>query len=90
MRSVIAVSIFMVAWTAVTCFALLFGFNYTLPDFVHVDYGLPLTWTTYTLSTIAGPANTWNVSISNLLADLIFWLAIMAAISSVIIWKLEA
>jgi hypothetical protein len=68
---------------------LLWGFYYDWPDFVHVDYGMPLTWATNTLSTFAGPANLWNVNISNLLLDLIFWLSIMIAAVAVMQYKLK-
>jgi len=68
---------------------LLCGFNYDWPDFVHVDYGLPLTWATHTLSTIAGPANLWNVNIQNLLIDLVFWMALMVTVVALILYKLK-
>jgi hypothetical protein len=67
--------IFMVVWAFLLTTALLWGFYYDWPDFAHVNYGLPLTWGTHTLSTITGAVNIWEVSVSNLLVDLIFWLA---------------
>ena len=88
-KVVVAVPIFTTIWIVVTSFALLSGFNYNMPDFVHVDYGVPLTWATNTLSTIAGPANLWTVTIYNLLLDLIFWLGTMAVIVAVMVWKLK-
>ncbi len=89
MRKVVAVPSLTVVWIVVTSFALLSGFNYNLPDFVHVDYGVPLTWATNTLSTIAGPANQWTVTIYNLLVDLIFWLGIMAIVITMLVWRLK-
>ena len=80
---------FIIVWTALTIVALLWGFNYNWPDFVHVDYGLPLKWATNTLSTFAGPANLWEVTISNLLIDLLFWLGLMIAAVGVMLYKLK-
>jgi hypothetical protein len=81
--------IFLVVWIFVTGLALLFGFTYNWPDNVHVDYGLPLTWGTNTLSTLIGPVDNWSVNILNLLIDLIFWLGIMATIVAVLLYKLQ-
>ena len=89
MRRTFVVLIFMIVWLAVTVLALLWGFTYNWPDFVHVDYGVPLTWATNTLSTIAGPANLWNVNISNLLVDLVFWLGIMIVAVAALLYKLK-
>jgi hypothetical protein len=47
--------------------------RYDWPDFVHMDYGLPLKWATHTPVTIAGPANTWTVDIQSLLIDIAIW-----------------
>lgn len=79
----------MVVWVVLTTTALLWGFYYDWPDFVHVDYGLPLTWATNTLSTFAGSANLWDVNVSNLLVDLIFWLAIMIFAVALLHYKLK-
>ena len=89
MRKNIAVLCFMVVWAFLTVASLLWGFRYDWPDFVHVDYGLPLTWGTNTLSTIAGPANLWDVNVSNLMVDLIFWLAIIVVAVALMLYKLK-
>jgi hypothetical protein len=89
MRKDLVILCFMVVWVVLTIAGLLWGFYYDWPDFVHVDYGMPLTWATNTLSTFAGPANLWNVNISNLLLDLIFWLSIMIAAVAVMQYKLK-
>lgn len=89
MRKTVVVLAFMLIWAALTAVALLFGFTYNWPDFVHVDYGLPLTWATNTLSTFAGPANTWSVDLSALTLDLVFWLGIMTAAVAVLLYKLK-
>jgi hypothetical protein len=69
--------------------ALLWGFYYDWPDFAHVNYGLPLTWATHTISTIVGPANLWEVNVVYLLADLMFWLSIGFAGVVLILYKLK-
>ena len=89
MRKSLLILIFLVVWIVVTCSALLFGYTYNWPDNVHVDYGLPLSWGTNTLSTLVGPANDWSVSIFNLLVDLIFWLGIMTVIVAILQYKLQ-
>jgi len=81
--------IFIVVWMFVTVLALLFGFNYNWSDYVHVDYGIPLTWGTNTLSTFAGPVDQWSINTLNLLIDLIFWLGIMVAAVALLLHKLE-
>ncbi len=89
MQKKLVILFFMIVWVAITCVALLFGFSYNWPDFVHVDYGLPLTWATNTQSTLVGPVDQWAVNPSNLLIDLIFWLGIMTAAVTVFLYKLK-
>jgi len=90
MRKTPIVLFFIIVWIAVTSLALLFGFTYNWPDYVHVDYGIPLTWATNTLNTFTGPVDQWTVNTLNLLADLVFWLSIMAAVTAVLLYKLKA
>ncbi len=80
----------MVVWSAMMSFALLFGFTYDWPDFVHVDYGLPFTWATNTLSTFAGAVDLWSVNPLNLFADLVFWLGIMTCVIAFLLYKLKS
>ena len=68
-----------VAVALIALIALAWGARYDWPDNVHVRHGLPLTWGTHTLVTIAGPANIWRVKFVNLILDLVFWLALIAA-----------
>jgi hypothetical protein len=89
MRKNLVILCFMVVWVVLTVAGLLWGFHYDWPDFVHVDYGLPLTWATNTIGTFAGFANLWDVNISNLLLDLIFWLGIMIATVAVMYCKIS-
>jgi hypothetical protein len=89
MRKTLLVLAFMLIWAALTVVALLFGYTYNWPDFVHVDYGLPLTWATNTLSIFAGPANQWSVDLLALLWDLVFWLGTMTAAVALLLYKLK-
>jgi len=70
---------FAIIWTVVTIVTLTWGFRYDWPDFVHVDYGFPFVWATHTLSTIVGPADIWEVSITALSMNLLLWLGSMVA-----------
>ena len=60
---------------AVAVVSMTYGTTYNWPDFVHVNYGIPLAFATHTLDTIAGPVDTWSLDVGSLAADLIFWLA---------------
>ena len=59
---------------------LLVGFHYDWPDYVHTDYGFPLSWATYTTSTFAGPADIWRLNLTNVVIDLAVW-----AVSSLLV-----
>ena len=73
--TLLVVSLSVVAFVGLT-----WGFYYDWPDYVHVDYGVPLTWATHTLSTIIGPPKApWSVDIVGLQLDLIFWLGLIVA-----------
>jgi hypothetical protein len=89
MRKLLFILAFTTIWLVVTAIGLLWGFNYNWPDFVHVDYGIPLNWATNTLSTIAGPANLWSVNISNLLIDFVFWLGLMTVVLAFLLYKIK-
>ena len=81
--------LFIVVWVAVTLVALLSGIRYDWPDNVHVDYGVPLTWATNTLSTFVGPANAWGVNLGSLFVDLVFWLGVMTVVVVALLWKIK-
>lgn len=75
-----APAFFVVFFSAAAIICLTWGFYYNWPDYVHVDYGVPLTWATHTISTISGPpAAPWKVDVVALQMDLIFWLGLVAA-----------
>ena len=61
----------------VMVFSLSFGFMYNWPDLQHMKYGIPLTWGTHQLSSIAGPVDIWTVNIVSLVVDLVFWIIIL-------------
>ena len=67
-----------IAVALIALIALAWGMRYNWPDNVHVRHGLPLTWGTHTLVTIAGPANVWRFDFVNLILDLGFWLALVS------------
>jgi len=75
-RSIIAL-VFVVLMAAITILAVILGFEFNWPDYVHVDYGFPIVWCTHTLNTIHGPVDIWRVDLALLMADLAFWLCIM-------------
>ena len=87
MRKNFVAMTFMLIWAVLLTVSLLWGFYYDWPDFVHIDYGFPLTWATNTLSTIAGSANLWEVNLTFLLTDLLLWLSIGIAGVGVIVYK---
>ena len=61
----------------ITIIAVTWGTRYNWPDYVHVKHGLPLTWGIHTLSTIVGPADTWELNLVALTLDLALWLALI-------------
>lgn len=74
-----AIPSFLVLALVVAMFVgLTWSFHYDWPDYVHDDYGVPLTWATHTYSTIIGPpAAPWRVDILALQIDLVFWLGLI-------------
>ena len=76
----------MVIWTGLTILAVTWGTRFDWPDNVHIDYGLPLVWSTQTLSTIIGPVNLWSVDITALMMDLTLWLGIMLIATSIMLY----
>ena len=48
-------------WAIASVAAMAYGTSLGWPDYVHVEYGFPLTFVTHTLNTIAGPVDKWNV-----------------------------
>jgi hypothetical protein len=77
---------FLVVWTVLTILAVTWGTRFDWPDYVHINYGLPLVWGTQTLNTIAGPVNRWNVDVSALMMNLAFWLGTMLIAASIMLY----
>ena len=70
-------SIIQATIAGITIIAMTWGTRYNWPDYVHVKHGLPLTWGIHTLTTIAGPADTWELNLVALTLDLALWLALI-------------
>jgi len=51
--------------------------KYDWPDFVHIDYGFPMKWSTHTLVTFTGPTDKWSVDPTMLLINIALWQAIL-------------
>ena len=71
----------LLAWATAALVSMLYGANYAWPDFLHVNYGFPLTFATHTLNTIAGPVDRWSLDLGSFAIDLMLWVTGMAAIS---------
>jgi hypothetical protein len=79
---------FLVAWIILTILAVSWGIRYDWPDNVHIEYGLPIVWATFTKSTIVGPVNIWTVDIPSLIIDLSLWLGMMLVGASIMFYLL--
>jgi len=69
-----------IAASIVMIIALVAGRPINVPDNVADLHGFPIVWGTHQLVTIAGPVDTWRVSITMLIVDLVIWLAIIVAL----------
>ncbi len=77
---------FLVLWAVLTILAVTWGTRFDWPDYVHIDYGLPIVWGTQTLSTIVGPVNLWSVDVTALMLDLGFWMVLMVLAVSAMLY----
>jgi hypothetical protein len=82
----IILAMFMLLWSAAATLSLTWGSEIIWPDYVHVNYGFPLTWGVHTLNTIHGPVDIWKVNLSALFIDLVFWFAIMILVILVFVY----
>jgi hypothetical protein len=73
-----------IGWAIATVAGMTYGTTLNWPDFVHVNYGLPLNFATHTLNTIAGPVDKWSLTLDSLAVDLAFWSLGMVAIFLVV------
>jgi hypothetical protein len=67
--------------------ALVHNTNYSVPDLVEVQYGLPLTWGANILNTLAGPTNQWSVEPVILAIDAAFWFLVLIVASAILNFK---
>ncbi|MEM2987948.1 MAG: hypothetical protein QXK26_02760 [Candidatus Bathyarchaeia archaeon] len=72
-RNLIAI-IYVILWSFITTIAITLGIEHIWPDYVHVDYGYPITWGVHTLNTFHGPVDIWRVNVTALCIDLAVWL----------------
>lgn len=62
-------------WTLAAIVATAWGTLFDWPDFVHINYGFPLTFATHTTSTFVGAVDQWTVDVGALASDVLFWIA---------------
>ena len=67
-------------WSVASILSMTYGTFLNWPDYVHTDYGLPLTFAIHTANTIAGPVDRWNMDLTALVEDLVFWVLGMMVI----------
>ncbi len=67
--------------------AIMYSYDYSVPDLVEARYGFPLTWGVNTLNTLAGPVNTWRVDLIKLTVDVALWFAVLIGVSSVLNYR---
>ncbi|MCW4006183.1 MAG: hypothetical protein NWF04_06270 [Candidatus Bathyarchaeota archaeon] len=89
MNKHLVLMLFTGVWAALLLLSVTWGFQSNMPDNVHTDYGLPLTYATHTTSTIAGAANLWTVSTTNLAANLIIWIVALICGQTLLYIKLK-
>jgi hypothetical protein len=68
----------------IAIFGMTYGRLYSVPDATSKLYGLPLNWGVHQLVTIAGPVDVWNVNMTYLVLDLIFWLTALLLLPLII------
>jgi hypothetical protein len=76
-----AIVLSLVSSLAVCLLTGLIGVNRDWPDYVHVDYGLPVPWRVHVMNTIAGPVDKTNYDFAALAADLAFWIVVVGSIT---------
>lgn len=62
-------------WAVAATVAITWGRFFNYPDFVHFDFGFPLTFATHTTSTFVGAVDEWSVDVGLLAGDILFWIA---------------
>lgn len=80
-------TIILIILGVVGTFALVNGSVYSIPDSTEVRYGLPLTWGTNIISTIAGPVDLWRVDTIRLGVDVAFWFLVLITASAILNYR---
>lgn len=62
-------------WAIAAAVAIAWGTLLNWPDFVHINYGFPVTFATHTTSTFVGAVDEWSLDIGALAGDILFWIA---------------
>jgi len=81
MSVVEAIALSLVSSVLVCLLTGLIGINRDWPDYLHVDYGLPVPWRVHVKNTIAGPVDKTNYDLAALAADLAFWIVVVGSIT---------
>jgi len=76
-----AIVLSLVSSLAVCLLTGLIGVNRDWPDYIHVDYGLPVPWRVHVTNTIAGPVDKTDYDIVALATDLVFWIVVVGSIT---------
>ena len=79
-KSTLSLAAVAVAWGIASIAAMTYGALVVWPDYVHTNFGVPLTFAVHTSSTLTGPADIWDLDLNALAADLAFWLIGMTAL----------
>jgi len=79
-RFLAAVITVAIGWAVTSVAAMTYGLPLNWPDYLHTNYGFPLTFATHTLDTFAGPVDKWTVDLGALSVDLSFWFLGMVTI----------
>jgi len=66
-----------IAIAAIMIAVMIIGRPVNYPDNAHTLHGFPLVWGTHQLITIAGPVDTWTVSLTNMALDLLIWVSLI-------------
>ena len=69
---------------AIGTLAIIYNYDYSVPDFVELRYGLPLSWGANILNTIAGPVDIWRVDPIILAIDVAFWFMVLITASVIL------
>jgi hypothetical protein len=81
MSTLEAVAVSLMSSVIVCLMTGLIGIERNWPDYVHVDYGLPVPWRIHVKSTFAGPKDEIRYNLLGLLSDLAFWVLVVGSVT---------